>query len=130
MKKALFAAFSTIIILLFLLIFFTLYGRFVRQTEVSNALELSMKNSMEQLLLGNGAPDSEEEWKNRFLTSVAVQIDSQSDLTVHIYEADMEKGILSAEAVLTFPNPIGTTSIVTTGKRTIILEEYYDTEQE
>lgn len=130
MKKALFAAFSTIIILLFLLIFFTLYGRFVRQTEVSNALELSMKNSMEQLLLGNGAPDSEEEWKNRFLTSVAVQIDSQSDLTVHIYEADMEKGILSAEAVLTFPNPIGTTSKVTTGKRTIILEEYYDTEQE
>lgn len=129
MKKALFAAFSTTIILLFLLILFTLYGRFVRQTEINNALELSMKSAMEQLLLGNGVPESEDEWKTGFLRSIALQIESQSDLTVHIYEADMQTGILSAEAILTFPNPNGTMSTVTTGKRTMILEEYYDTEQ-
>lgn len=129
MKKALFAAFSTIIFLLFLLIFFTLYGRAVRQTELNNALELSMKKSMAELLLAEGTPVSEEEWNARFIESIVVQIESQSNLTVHIYESDMETGILSAEAVLTFPNPIGNSSTVRTGKRTMILEEYYDTQE-
>lgn len=126
MKKTLFATFSMIIFLLFLLIFFTLYGRMVRQTELSNALELSMKNAMEQLLLGEGAPDSEETWKTHFVESIAIQIESQSDLTVHIYEANLETGLLSAEAILTFSNPIGTTTTIRSGKRTMILEEYYD----
>lgn len=124
MKKALFTSFSTIIILLFLLILFTLYGRSVRQTEINNALELAMKHSMEQLLLGEGAPASKEEWKTDFIHAIAVQIESQSNLTVHIYEADIETGILSAEAILTFSNPIGNITQVTTGKRTMILEEY------
>lgn len=129
MKKALLSMFSTILILIFILIFFTLYGHAVRRTEVCNALELSMKQAMAQLQLDEGHPASEEEWTNAFTQSVAVQIQSQSDLTIHIYEADMEKGLLSAEAILTFRNPIGTESSVSTGKRTIILEEYYDTEQ-
>lgn len=130
MKKALLAMFSTIFILIFILIFFTLYGHAVRYTEVSNALELSMKQAIAQLQLDEGRPVTEEDWIADFAESVAIQIDSQSELTVHIYEADMEKGLLSAEAILTFHNPVGTVSSVKTGKRTILLEEYYDTEKE
>ena len=123
----LFATFTATLFLLFLLIFFTLYGKMVRQTEVNNALALSMQYAMEQLLLGEGKPVSTEDWKNDFVQSVAVQIESESELTVQIYEADLSAGILSAEAVLTFSNPIGNTTTVRTGKRTMILEEYYDT---
>ncbi len=124
MKKALLAAFSSIIIVLFLLIFFTLYGRLIRYNEVTTALELSMKSAITQIQFEKNAPSSEEIWINDFSQSVATQIESKSDLTLHIYEADMQKGLLSAEAILTFQNPIGTESFVTTGKRTILLEEY------
>jgi len=124
MKKALLAMFSSIIILLFLLIFFTLYGYAVRYTEICNALEISMKQSISHLQFEEGVPVSEEEWINAFAESIAIQIESQSNLTVKIYEADMEKGLLSAEAILTFQNPIGTKTSVRTGKRTILLEKY------
>ena len=84
MKKMLFATFTATLFLLFLLIFFTLYGKMVRQTEVNNALALSMQYAMEQLLLGEGKPVSTEDWKNDFVQSVAVQIESESELTVQI----------------------------------------------
>ena len=113
-------------ILIFLLIFFTLYGRLVRYTEVHNALEHSMKQAIAQLQVEDGAPTSETLWIHNFTESVALQIESSSDLTIHIYEADLNKGLLSAEAILTFQNPIGTESSVTTGKRIILLEEYYE----
>ena len=116
--------FSSILILLFLLIFFTLYGYSVRYTEIHNALEISMKRAITNLQFEEGFAVSEEEWTNDFVQSVAIQIESDSNLIVHIYEADMEKGLLSAEAILTFQNPIGNESSVRTGKRTILLEEY------
>lgn len=129
LKKALLAMFHIIVILIFILIFFTLYGRAVRHTEVCDALELSMKQAITQLQLDEGGPSTEEEWVEHFIQSIAVQIHSKSDLTVHIYAADMHRGLLSAEAILTFKNLVGTESSVSTGKKTILLEEYYDTEQ-
>lgn len=83
-----------------------------------------MKQAIAQLQYDEGTPVSEDEWTANFVNSIAVQIQSQSDLTVHIYEADMEKGLLSAEAVLTFQSPIGNEISVTSEKRTIVLEEY------
>lgn len=125
MKKALLTTFSFITILIFLLIFFSLYGRAIRHTEITNALHLSMKQAISHLQLDEGGPVSKEQWLSTFSDSIASQIQSKSSLTVHIYEADFEKGLLSAEAILTFRNPIGSYSSVTTGKQTIILEEYY-----
>lgn len=115
---------SIVLILIFVLIFFTLYGHAVRYTEVHNALELSMKHAMAQLQFDEGGPATEEKWLEDFVQSLSLQINSQSDLTIHIYEADMEHGLLSAEAILTFQNPIGTTSSISTEKRTMLLEEY------
>lgn len=124
MKKTLYALFSMLFILLFLLIIFTLQGHAVRHMELENALELSMKHAMTQLQFDEGAPISEEEWLKTFSESVFSQIESESDLTIHIYAADMDKGLLSAEAILTYPNFIGTTSSVSTGKRTVLIEGF------
>ena len=128
MKKALLAAFSSILILLFLLIFFTLYGWLIRYVEITNALNSSMEHAIAQLQFDEGVPASEDVWINAFAESVAMQINSHSDLEIHIYEADIDKGLLSAEAVLTFLNPIGNETSVTSGKRTILLEEYVITQ--
>lgn len=106
---------------------FTIHGRNVRQIEVDNALNTSMKSAMEVLLVEEGGPKTQKEWEYMFIQSLAVQIESDSELTVHIgADSDMEKGILTAEAILTFRHPIGTTGTVSTGIRTIILEEYIE----
>jgi len=124
LKKALLSAFYTIIILIFILITLSLYSRMTRYTEIRNALELSMEQSMAQLQTDETRPASEDDWLNTFVNSVASQIHSKSDLEVLIYTADFEKGLLSAEAILTYQNFIGTTSSVSTGKRVILLETY------
>lgn len=123
MKKALMSVFSMLIIIIFFLIAFTLHGRNARQTELDNALMTSMKQSMDVLLVEKGRPESEEEWKAMFLQTLVSQIESESELAVHILEMDMEKGILSVEAVLTFTHPIGTEGKVS-AMETVILEEY------
>ena len=126
MKKALLSTFYMIILLIFIMIFLSLYGRATRYTVIQNALELSMQQAIAQLQIDEGRPTAEEVWINTFVNSVASQIQSNSDLELLIYSADMEKGLLSAEAVLTYPNLIGTTSSVSTGKRVILLETYFD----
>ena len=124
MKKALLCTFCAIIILLFILIILSLYSRTVRYTEIRNALEGSMQQSINQLMTDEGSPSSEDEWLSFFVSSISSQITSKSDLEILIYTADFEKGLLSAEAILTYKNLIGTTSSVSTGKRLILLETY------
>ena len=127
MKKMIVAFVSCIIIVILIMTGFTIHGRNVRQIEVDNALNTSMKSAMEVLLVEEGGPKTQKEWEYMFIQSLAVQIESDSELTIHIgADSDMEKGILTAEAILTFRHPIGTTGTVSTGIRTIILEEYIE----
>ena len=88
-----------------------------------------MQQAIAQLQLDENRPSSEEEWLSIFANSVSSQIQSKSDLEIRIYTADFEKGLLSAEAILTYQNLIGSTSSVSTGKRVILLETYYITQQ-
>ena len=123
MKNMLVAFYAAIIALVIILIGFTIHGRSVRQIELDNALKSSMEDAMTVLLYEEGRPQTEEEWKASFLQSLAVQINSASDLTVHILKADMEKGLLSVEATLTWKHPIGTDGSVSSSM-TVFLEDY------
>ena len=123
MKNMLVAFYAAIIALVIILIGFTIHGRSVRQIELDNALKSSMEEAMTVLLYEEGRPQTEEEWKASFLQSLAVQINSASDLTVHILKADMEKGLLSVEANLTWKHPIGTDGSVSS-TMTVFLEDY------
>ena len=78
---------------------------------------------MTSLMYEEGRPENESEWKAAFLQSIAIQINSVSDLTVTFLEADMTKGILSVEASLTCNHPIGTIGTVSR-IMTVIIEEY------
>ena len=125
MKKMIMGVLSVLIIIAFIITLYTLHGRAYRQTEVNNALDSSMRNAMKLLLVMEDGPESQEEWEQMFIQSLVVQIKSNSELIVHVGEdSSMEKGILTAEAVLKFRHPIGTEGTVSTGIRTIILEEY------
>lgn len=123
MKKIMFMMLSIVIVLVMIMTVYTIDGKNIRQTELNNALNSSMESAMSQLTLAEGKPNSNEEWVAMFLESLVIQIDSASDLTVTILEADMEKGVLSVEAVLTFKHPIGSLGSVS-AERHAILEEY------
>lgn len=124
MKKTIMAAILILMVVFVIMIGFTLHGRDLRETELNNAMLSSMENTMEMLLLDEGKPQTEEEWIAMFMESVAVQIESDSELTIRIIDADMNKGYLAAEGILTFRHPIGTNGSVSTGRLDILLEEY------
>lgn len=123
MKNMLTAFIAALCGVVIILIGFTVYGRSTRQVELDNALKSSMEEAMTSLMYEEGGPENEKEWKAAFLQSLAVQINSTSDLTVTFLEADMQRGILSVEAVLTWNHPIGTKGSVSS-VRTVILEQY------
>lgn len=123
MKNMLIAFIAALIAIVIILTGFTIHGRSTRQVELDNALKSSMENVMTVLLYEEGRPQTEEEWKASFLQSLAIQINSASDLKVVFLEADMEKGILSVEATLSWTHPIGTPGSVSS-TMTVILEEY------
>lgn len=123
MKNMLTAFIAALCGVVIILIGFTIHGRSTRQVELDNALKSSMEEAMTSLMYEEGGPENEEEWKAAFLQSLAVQINSNSDLTVTFLEADMARGILSVEAVLTWNHPIGTDGSVSS-TMTVILEKY------
>ena len=129
MKNMLIAFFASLIGILIILTGFTIHGRSIRQVELENALKSSMEEAMTSLLFEEGGPQTEEEWKAAFLQSMVVQINSASELTVTFFEANMEKGLLSVEATLSWNHPIGTRGSVSC-VRTVLLEEYEEIESE
>ena len=123
MRNILTAFIAALIAVVIILTGFTIHGRSIRQVELDNALKSSMEDAMTSLLYEEGRPETEEEWRTAFLLSLALQINSASDLTVNILEADMEAGILSVEATLNWTHPIGTRGSVS-NTMTVIMEEY------
>lgn len=127
MKKVLIGIFCIGILSVTLLIGFTIHGRELRKTELNAAFYSSMENAMRVLESETGGPASEQEWKIMFVDSIKAQIKSASDLEVRILYADMEKGILSAEAILYYKHPNGQSAQVAVSD-TVYLEEYVVTE--
>lgn len=123
MRNMLIAFIAALISIVIVLTGFTIHGRSIRQIELDNALKSSMEEAMASLMYEEGRPESEEEWKATLVQSLAIQINSASDLQVEIIEADMERGLLSVEATLIWRHPIGTQGSVSS-LMTVIMEEY------
>lgn len=123
MRNMLIAFIAVLIVVVIILTGFTIHGRSIRQVELDNALKSSMESAMTSLMYEEGRPQTEEEWKENFQKSLEIQINSASDLTINILEADMEYGILSVEATLEWMHPIGTKGSVS-NIMTAIMEEY------
>ena len=128
MKKIVIGVCSLVLVLTLILAAYTMYGRSVRKTELDNALSTGMQKAMQMLNAEEFAPRTNEEFIALFMEAFAVNFESSSDVTVHVLDADFEKGLLSVEAILTYKHPIGTTGTVAT-RKTIIREEYTEDEE-
>lgn len=124
MKKVIIGICAFLFLIVLVLLGMTIQGRTARQTELENAMESSMEKTMQMLsATGDVKPVTDEEMTAYFMEALAVQIQSASTLTVQVLEADVNKGLLSAEGILTYQHPIGTTGNVSC-KKTILLEQY------
>jgi len=122
MKNIMIGICSFVLLGIVVLIIFTLHGRSVRKQELNYALTSSMQNVMERLQTDTVfAPKSDEELIAMFQQEFLMQIESNSDVTIHILAADCEKGLLSVEAIFTYKHPIGTQGNLS-ARRTAIIE--------
>ena len=124
MKHIIIGICSCVMAGLLILTVYTFYGRSVRKAELNQALTLSMEQALEQTaageLYGSG---NDRELVAVFLESFLMQIDSSSEVTVHVLDVDYEKGLLSVEAVLSYRHPIGLPGAVAMQK-TVLRENY------
>ena len=129
MKNMVIGISAAVVLGLLVLIAYTLHGRSVRQTELDLALSTAMEEALQGLKeLEAGQTKDTEEFVEEFLQRFSVQIASRSQVTVHILDVDVERGLLSVEAVSAFRHPIGRMGTVSR-RRTAILEQYRSQEQ-
>lgn len=123
MKQTVFGLVSMLLLVFFLIIAMSLYGRNLRQAEtdhtLAEAVDTAMSNLMENKVY---SIDTKDEFVADFLETLLVQMNSTSDVEVSILEADEKKGILSVEVTQNYLHPNGkegTVSVV----RTVIFDK-------
>lgn len=122
MRQMVFGVAAGSILILFLSAIISIHGRSLRQNEAEQSLESAMVQVMEQLKeQGEGAFSDRDAFVAEFLQALLVQIDSDSELAVHILKADEKKGLLSVEVVENYDHPNGGRGSVSV-QRTMILD--------
>lgn len=103
-------------------IIFSIDSRSLRQQEVKDSLDVSLKSTANAILDKKSyTVANKDEFLADFLQGMLVQIESNSDLTLNILDCDEQKGITSVEAVEKFKYPNGKTGTVS-AVNTVILE--------
>lgn len=126
MKNIAIGIFSTLTLLLTILIIFSVDGRVQRKIELENALNNAMTVALEGIMESKEyAPASNEELIADFEQAFFIQINSMSDINLDYLDVDYEKGLLSVEAVSHFTYLTGAEGSVAVQK-SMILDLYED----
>ncbi len=102
-------------------------GRFLRDTELSEALSQSVENAVEITMeQKNYDIDSNEAFVSDFIVNLLCQVENDADIEVDVAGADYEKGILSINVIESYTNMLGGTSKLSYAT-TVIMEQSDDT---
>lgn len=130
MKNIVIGICAFVLIGILILTVYTIHGRSIRQAELDQALALALEETIAKTGKNHtDGPKSNEEMTTLFLEKFLTQLESNSQAAVHILDADYEKGLLSAEAVLTYQHPTGREGSVSS-RQTAIRETVSAQEQE
>ena len=97
-------------------------GRMNRSMEVKSNLPSAVEETVENLSLKKYSIADIEEYLADFTATLSDFIDTDSELTVSVAGADIERGILSVKVTETFVHPNGRTGTVSC-ERTVLLEQ-------
>lgn len=129
MKQLIFGLVSMMILTFLLIIFMTVHGRNLRQSEAEHALAEAVDSAVSGLMEGGGyTVETKEEFTAEFLQILLGQLSSTSDVRVSVLEADEKLGTLSVEITETYQHPNGQTGTVSQ-VRTVIFEQEREDER-
>ena len=106
-----------------LLIVMSVYGRINHSMELKSNLSSIVEETVEHMTvnpkynIGNT-----NEFLADFVEMLSVALDTESDITVEIFQCDKEKGILSVNVIASYQHPNGKTGSVAC-ERTVILNK-------
>ena len=105
----------------------TMNSRSTRSQELSDALDTALEGTLSTLSKGTYDINNTDEYIADLVSNIAEQIQSDSELTVNILDADIEKGIMTVQVKEEYKHINGKTGAVTASK-TVLLEEQQTTE--
>jgi hypothetical protein len=105
----------------------TMNSRSTRSQELSDALDTALEGTLSTLSKGTYDINNTDEYIADLVSNIAGQIQSDSELTVNILDADIEKGIMTVQVKEEYKHINGKTGAVTASK-TVLLEEQQTTE--
>lgn len=105
----------------------TMNSRSTRSQELSDALDTALEGTLSTLSKGTYDISDTDEYIADLMSNIAGQIQSDSELTVNILDADIEKGIMTVQVKEEYKHINGKTGAVTASK-TVLLEEQQTTE--
>lgn len=130
MKKIAFGIACGMAALYVFVMMLAVYGRNVRQQEADNALSQAVDSTLSSVMSGkNYQIEDNECFVADFLRALLMQVNSDSDISVVILEADYEYGILSVEVTEKFAHPNGRPGSVSE-VRTVIFDKEAEGKQE
>lgn len=122
MKNVIMGAMMSVIILLITIIILTTDDRIVRINEDNTALANALDESISVIDTDKYSIADTSQLIADISQGLFMQIESDSDITVNVMDADKDKGIVTVEAVQSFTKPTGKQGQAA-ATRTVILEE-------
>lgn len=106
-----------------LLIVMSVYGRMNYSMELKSNLSSVIEETVENIMLNSKYNiENTNEFLADFVEMLSMRIDTESDITVEIFQCDKEKGILSLNVIASYQYPNGKMGNVMC-ERTVILNK-------
>lgn len=108
----------------------SLHTRSSAKTELEDALSAAVEQSLDNVANGKEYTlSSKEEFAADIMEAILLQTDSDAEITINVLEADLEKGILSVEAIEKF-DYIGGKKGTVSAKKTAVLDNVTTSQEE
>lgn len=106
----------------------TLSGKSARAEEIENNMDTAIEQTVENVLKTQKYSIADKnEFIADFIQNLALNLDSDSDITVEVLKANPDKGILSINVIATYIHPNGNTGEYESNQ-TVIFERFEDEE--
>ena len=107
MKHMVLGVLSGGIVILFVVVLLTMQHKNVRKEELEQSLTEAMETTMQMVQADADRDYTSEDMRTLLIRNLVPQMNSDSELTVRIVEADAKKGLLSVEVEEQFSYPGG-----------------------
>ena len=129
MKNIVIGSMLTVLLLVMLMLWYSMFGRGARITELENSMNLAMEETIRLLQEETKfRPRTNDELIAAFYEAFLPQVNAKGNLIIHVLDVDVQKGLLQVEVVEQYRHLNGNVGEVSVQKL-ILLEQYMTRER-